>query len=232
MVPILRRTTTGSSTILLRRVTLNYRHGRENIAMSNVPPEEELLAQFDGIKKSDRESMNRLYDAMFPSLYRYAAGMVGHFDAEEVVNDAMFVVWTDAIKFKGESKVATWIRGIVKNLCLKRYQKASAKKRESVTFVDNLELESASDETNPEPSVATLDEIEQLVSGLSHEHLRAITLIAEGRSYEEIADIEGCPKNTAKSRVLNARRLVKKKSIEINSTSSAGSKHEDKQIYR
>ena len=33
-------------------------------------------------------------------------------EVEEVVDDVMFVVWTDAKKFRGRSAVSSWIFGI------------------------------------------------------------------------------------------------------------------------
>jgi len=190
--------------------------------MSNVPLERELEAQFEGIKQGDQISMKRFYLAMYSRLYAQAVSRVGVLDAEEVINDTMLVVWKDAKKFNGDSKIATWIFGIVKNQCLKKLQKASAKKRSSVTLVDSHELESVSAENSMEASLITLHEIEKVLSVLSVKQFRALRLIVEGRSYQEIAEIEGCPESTAKTRVCIARKLCKEKHEELNSKSSEG----------
>jgi len=191
--------------------------------MSNLPAEAKLLSLIEGIKAGNRSAMNDLYLGMYHSLYHYALRRVGVSDAEEVINDAMMVVWKDAIKFEGASKVSTWIFGIVKNLCLKRVQHHSAKKRESVSYVDSADLDDVSDDADVAVSAANLDEIEKLVCRLSDEHRSVITLIAEGMTYQEIAEIEGCPENTAKTRVFHARKILKKQLAEMHSLSNTGS---------
>ena len=76
---------------------------------------------------------------------------------------------------------------------------------------DSRELASQSDEINMEDRIIALDKMETLVAELSEEHRCAILLIAEGMTYEEISQIEGCPVNTAKTRVFNARRILRDK---------------------
>jgi len=191
--------------------------------MSSLPTETSLLSLVDEIKTGNRESMNELYLSMYRSVYHYALRRVGVADAEEVINDAMMVVWKDAFKFEGASKVSTWIFGIVKNLCLKRVQHDSAKKRESIMYVDASDLDDVRDNADVAISAANLDEIEKLVCRLSDEHRSVITLVAEGMSYKEIAEIEGCPENTARTRVFHARKILKRQLAEIHTLHNTGS---------
>lgn len=191
--------------------------------MSNLPPETSLLLLVEGIKAGNRAAMNELYLGLYQSLYHYAIRRVGLSDAEEIINDAMMVVWNDATKFKGASKVATWVFGIVRNLCLKRVQHDSAKKRDSISYVDAADLDNISDDADVALSAANLDEIEKLVCSLSDEHRSVITLVAEGMSYQEIAEIEGCPENTAKTRVFHARKILRKQLVQVHTLSKTGS---------
>lgn len=170
-----------------------------------------LLYVFNGVKSGDRASMDELYLAMYPRLYNYAVKMVGTLDAEDILNDTMLQVWLKADAFKGDSTVSTWIFGVLHNLCLKHYRAKAAKKRQSISYIDSDDLDvltiDQSDELN---TLASLDEMEKLITELSDEHRSAILLVAEGMSYREIAEILDCPENTAKTRVFHARKLLKK----------------------
>src|SRR5262249_3320120 len=41
-------------------------------------------------------------------------------DAEEVVQDVFFLVWTHALRFRAESKVTTWLHAISRNAAMSR----------------------------------------------------------------------------------------------------------------
>ena len=176
--------------------------------MANVPPEEDLEELLTGIRNNDKASMEMFFARMYPALYRYIARMVNPQDAEEVLNDVMFEIWKSADSFNGDSKISTWIFGIARNWCFKNYQSKSALKRSQVTAVEQSELEMHEDKLDQIASTDTIDEIEHFLDQLSDQHRSAILLVAEGRSYQEIATIEGCPENTARTRVFNARKQL------------------------
>jgi len=91
--------------------------------MAITASNDELLAMLDGIRSEDRKCMDRLFKAMYSSLYRFSVRMVGENEAEDLVNETMLEVWMHCSSFKGDSRVSTWIFGVLRMLCLKRYQK-------------------------------------------------------------------------------------------------------------
>ncbi len=190
--------------------TANYLNCNGSSEMSKVPPEAELEQIMQGIKSGDRASMEQFFRKMYPSLFAYTARMVGQEEAEEVVNDVMFEVWKSAPSFKGDSKISTWVFGITRNWCFKTYQSKSALKRSQVTAVEQSELEMHEDSLDEIANIGTFDEIEKLLDQLSDQHRSALLLVVEGYSDQEIAQIEDCPENTARTRVFNARKQLQK----------------------
>lgn len=162
--------------------------------------ERELLA---AVARRDRNAFAELYRAYQPRLYgylrRFAANPVV---VEEIVDDVMFVVWTDAKKFRGTSAVSSWIFGIA-------YRKALTALRREGRYEAPLrrDVETADPHGG---SRADIDLIHAGLAGLSADHRQVIELTYFcGYSYEEIAAIADCPVNTVKTRMFHARRRLK-----------------------
>ena len=114
----------------------------------------------------------------------------------------MFVVWTDAKKFRGKSAVSSWIFGIA-------YRKALTALRREGRYEAPLrrDVETADPHGSPR---ADLELIHAGLAGLSPDHRQVIELTYFcGYSYEEIAAIADCPVNTVKTRMFHARRRLK-----------------------
>ncbi len=162
--------------------------------------ERELLA---AVVRRDRNAFAELYRTYQPRLYgylrRFAANPVV---VEEIVDDVMFVVWTDARKFRGKSAVSSWIFGIA-------YRKALTALRREGRYEAPLrrDVETADPRSG---SQADIELIHAGLAGLSPDHRQVIELTYFcGFSYEEIAAIADCPVNTVKTRMFHARRRLK-----------------------
>ena len=118
------------------------------------------------------------------------------------MNDVMLVVWRSADKFRGDSKVSTWILGIGYRQCMKKLRKnrlPSAGRREP----DEVPFHSCE-------AVELDDVIAKALAELSPEHRMMIeSVLYLGMTYREVAEIAGCPVNTAKTRVHNARKRLR-----------------------
>lgn len=160
----------------------------------------ELLSR---VGRGDREAFAELYRRFHPRLFGYLLRVLGSpATVEEVLDDAMFVVWKDARKFRGKAAVSTWIFGIA-------YRKALTAIRKDRRYQSRLDR---SFDVN-----AIADEFTQsrewILAGLrqlSADHRQVLELTYYGGfSCEEIAEIAGCPVNTVKTRMFHARRRLK-----------------------
>ena len=75
--------------------------------------DDQLLA---GIAMRDQSAFQELYGRHAASVYRYALSILRapHL-AEDVLQETMLAVWKSADRFRGGSKVLTWIFGIARN---------------------------------------------------------------------------------------------------------------------
>lgn len=155
------------------------------------------------VARRDRQAFANLYRVYQPRLHgylrRFAANAVV---VEEIVDDVMFVVWTDAKKFRGKSAVSSWIFGIA-------YRKALTALRREGRYEAPLQRDVET--ADPQGvSRADLELIQAGLAGLSPDHRQVVELTYFcGYSYQEIAEIADCPVNTVKTRMFHARRRLK-----------------------
>ena len=167
--------------------------------------ERELIAQ---IARSDRAAMQKLYFAYHRRLYRFLSRTLPPDQADEVINDTMFVVWRHAGDFRGDSRLSTWLLGIAYRLALKRLKRDGG--RLSASF-DQLE---ATDPGLADDSGATQREqrewIDRALSTLpAAQRLTVELAYFMGHSCEEIAVMTTCPVNTVKTRLFHARERLR-----------------------
>ena len=161
------------------------------------------LALLNRVRRGDRQAFSKLYRQYHPRLYGYLLRLLANpVMAEEVLDDVMLVVWTDARKFRGRAAVSTWIFGIA-------YRKAMTAIRSDRRFQSRLDRNADPDSLASDPKQHT-EWIQAGLSLLSPDHRQVLELTYFGGfSYQEIADIAGCPVNTVKTRMYHARRRLR-----------------------
>jgi RNA polymerase sigma-70 factor (ECF subfamily) len=158
------------------------------------------------VATGDREAFRELYIAYHRRLARFLTRLTRRYDvAEEIINDALWVVWKRAGDFRGESRVSTWIMGIayrraLKTLTSRRQQPFAATPIESQPLVAADELGAA------ETSEWIMLGMEQLPT---EQRMVLEFAYGYGHSCEEIAKIMDCPVNTVKTRLFHARAKLR-----------------------
>lgn len=171
----------------------------------------EDLSLIARISKGDRSAFRTLYEKYYDRLLRFICRITGQIEeAQEGVNDAMLVVWQTSQRFRGDSKVSTWIMGIAyrKALQLAQKQRRWLHRFKAREIPDWNELPSLSSEhTN---QAETEDWLERGLQQLSPKQRAVVELTHYyGFSYEEIAAIVDCPVNTVKTRMFHAREKLR-----------------------
>ena len=163
----------------------------------------EHLALLVRVGHGDRGAFAELYRLYQPRLYGYLRRLLPNpATVEEVLDDVMFVVWKDARKFRGRSALSTWVFGIA-------YRKAMTAIRSEARYQAPLDRNADADNVADRPSPET-DWIRVALTRLSADHRQVVELTYfSGFSYQEIAEIAGCPVNTVKTRMFHARRRLK-----------------------
>lgn len=170
-------------------------------ALSNNEAE---LALIRRVSLRDRGALRELYLLYHRRLSRFLMRLTQRQDlAEEVINDTLLVVWNSAERFRGDSRVSTWIVGIAYRRALK-----SVRRRRSFELI---ELEASDNLVGVDGMQAceVQEWIEEALDELPIEQRLCLELAyVLGHSCEEIAVITSCPVNTVKTRLFHARRKL------------------------
>jgi len=167
------------------------------------------------IGDGDQQAYNTLFRRFYPRLCQFCSRLLRQHDLiEEVVSDTLFVVWRSAERFKGQSKVSTWIFGIAYRQSMKALDKQRRRGMQTAqdNFLENLPAEPATSD----PQLRSLDQrrwrqAREAINQLNPDAQAALYLVAAGHNYADIAKITGCPENTVKTRMFNARRQLRER---------------------
>jgi RNA polymerase sigma-70 factor (ECF subfamily) len=166
--------------------------------------ERDLLRRISG---GDRDAFRELYLRYHRRLARFLTRLLHRYaDAEEIINDTLWIVWQRAGEFRNASRVSTWIMGIA-------YRRALNMIRRATTHERAMTLEIVDSEGTVSDSAQALEERQLLEAGLAQLPLEQ-RLVLEFTYYldhscEEIAEIMECPVNTVKTRMFHARRKLR-----------------------
>jgi RNA polymerase sigma factor (sigma-70 family) len=168
----------------------------------------EEMALLERVRRKDLRAFERLYRIYQPRLARFLFNLVQrpHL-VEEVLNDTMMVVWDTAGRFRGNSKLSTWVFSIA-------YRKAIKAKLRWPDPIEDQPFDSrASNDPAPDEDLDQQrlhDALIGAMSELSSDHRAVVDLTYfHGLGYREIAEIMNCPVDTVKTRMFHARRRLR-----------------------
>lgn len=152
----------------------------------------------------------RAFEAMYRRYYRRLFGFLGRFlddrgQIEEALDDVMMVVFRDAGRFEGRSRVSTWIFGIA----FRSAQQARRSRMGEFTH-ESLEGHEKVESKAGFFRFELRQRIEKALLLLSPEQRLVVELTYfEDCSYQEIAQIADCPLGTVKTRMFHARKRLR-----------------------
>lgn len=180
--------------------------------------ERELMAR---IQRGDAAAVGELYDAYVPMLFPLTLRITrSRAEAEDVIHDAFLVVRERAAQYAPErGSVGAWLVTIVRNLSIDR---ARRHERRGTLIQREADSVTAAESRTPEALASDASERDKVRRALDAlpEPQRGTLLVAfyEGLSYPEIAEREGVPLGTIKSRAARAiaalREALAKEGVE------------------
>ncbi len=146
-------------------------------------------------------------------VYNLALRMMGSpEDAEDVAQEAFISAYRAYGRFRGDSRVTTWLYRITTNAALMRLRKEKRGRELTQTGLDDVEV--ASWEPTPERQALTSELGDKLMDGIAQlpPDLRAAVVLrdVEGLSNAEAADVVEVTVSSLKSRLHRARVLLRK----------------------
>src|SRR4051812_46862683 len=176
--------------------------------------DEELVARSKG---GDADSFNQLILRWERPIYALAYRVIGREeDARDVCQETFLRAFRALPGFKGEAKFSSWVYRIALNLCrdwMRRQRRAPT--MQMPEGVDPIEMAS---ERGPVESIETLVErrelsgvVEEAMALLPEEQRTAIILKEyHGMTFQEIADLQGCPLSTVKTRLYQGLSVLRR----------------------
>jgi RNA polymerase sigma-70 factor (ECF subfamily) len=127
-------------------------------------------------------------------------------DKEDLINDIMLELWKSFGRFKGYSKVSTWIYRVALNTSMNYKRK---REKDRLYFLDDLkQIDNVSwlieqpDSSHSEILYQCIDELNQLNKAI-------ILLYLDGNSHDEISDITGISKTNVGTRISRIKEQIK-----------------------
>ncbi|MBI5093314.1 MAG: sigma-70 family RNA polymerase sigma factor [Candidatus Hydrogenedentes bacterium] len=170
------------------------------------------------------ELVRRHKDRIYNVLYRFLGNRE---DALDVSQEVFVRAYRGVAGFRGGAQVYTWLYSIAANLARNRLRDSGRKGRNMSTSLEALEtaapgvaqLASADSADSPR-AVAEQHETDALLQRCldelpDHYRMTFVLRTVEDLSYEEIADVMGCPVGTVKSRLNQARALLRDRLREL-----------------
>jgi RNA polymerase sigma-70 factor (ECF subfamily) len=155
----------------------------------------------------DQAALERLYEALAPRLYGFLVGLTGRPALAEDLLQQTFLRAMESLGRRRPGNVRAWLFSIARNLTI---DAARASKRLAVAPIP--------DDPDPAPNPSRQAEIDEMTEQIRREvtrlpdNQREVILLryyAE-MSFKEIANLLGCPLNTALTRAHYAIKKLKK----------------------
>lgn len=176
--------------------------------------DEELVALSIG---GDVESFNQLVLRWERPIFALAYRVIGREEeARDVVQETFLRAFRGIGKFRGQAKFSSWVYRIALNLCrdwIRRERRAPI--LPTPEGVDVIELAA---EQGPVESIEDLvarNDISKVVADLMTrlpEEQRTAIILKEyhGMTFQEIADLQGCPLSTVKTRLYQGLTVLRR----------------------
>ena len=176
--------------------------------------DEELVARS---RTGDAESFNQLISRWERPIYALAYRVIGREeDARDVTQETFLRAFRGLAAFKGQAKFSSWLYRIALNLCRDWIRR---KKRSPIaTLPEDVELEDLASDAGPTETVEDLvsrrelsELVEAAMARLPEEQRTAIILKEyHGMTFQEIADLQGCPLSTVKTRLYQGLSVLRR----------------------
>jgi RNA polymerase sigma-70 factor (ECF subfamily) len=158
----------------------------------------------EGVSMPDRE-ISRFEDQLLeaaPFLRAFARTLCHEPEvAEDLAQDALLKAWQCREQFQPGTNLRAWLATILRN----RFYSLGRRRKWHADY-DSEVIERTLMAPDDPQSIVELEEVRRALAMLPDFQREALILVgAGGMSYEEVAQIAGCPLGTVKSRVRRAR---------------------------
>lgn len=157
-------------------------------------------------RNGDRLAAKELYEQYAKAMYHICLRMMNNVqDAEDMLQEAFYLVFKNIGNFRGESTIGAWIKSIVVNKCLNHL------KMKKLHFVEADEVETQEDDKLDEQQfILTVEKIKEAIKKLPDGYRIVFSLyMFDNYSHKEIAERLGISESTAKTQYMRAKQKIR-----------------------
>ncbi len=175
--------------------------------MSSDDADQQDLDWLHATARGERVAFECLFRRHQPRLLGFLWRSVHRIElAEEIANDALWVVWRQAGSFRGESRVRTWITGIGYRCMLRALRDGPPATELNESALSDFALDALPGSDADEARRVLRDWLAKGLKALPDDQRLTLELAyLMEETCEDIATIMGCPVGTVKARLFYAR---------------------------
>lgn len=179
-------------------------HSKSCVAASSVECDDCDANLVASIAQGDHAAFRKLNRRYFHRIKHFVRAVTYRSDIiDEVTNETLWVVWQCAPRFRGDSKVSTWIMGVARNLTFKALRAL----RHSASNPPDALAQSVDE---PTAQYELMDWVDDALARLPSQQRTVLEMFYRlDQSCEEIARALGCPINTVKTRMFHGRQKLR-----------------------
>lgn len=162
----------------------------------DVAPRDPLFTLLEEAREGNDAALAALVRETQPAVWRLCAALGAPEDPADLTQETFVRVLRAMHSFRGEAPVQAWILSIARRVCADSIRKRQRQRR----LVDRISRTLTNDEPMSDRS------LDDLVARLSPERREVFVLTQQmGLTYDEAAEVIGCPVGTVRSRLARAR---------------------------
>jgi RNA polymerase sigma-70 factor, ECF subfamily len=127
-------------------------------------------------------------------------------DKEDLTNDITLELWNSFERFRGNSKISTWIYRIALNTSMNYKRK---KEKDRLFFIEDLKQIENLNWLIEQPDSSHSEILYQCIDELSQLNKAIILLYLDGNSHDEISEITGISKTNVGTRISRIKEQIK-----------------------
>lgn len=174
--------------------------------------EEQQLIQ--GLLAGNEEAVRAIYARFARPVFTVGLRLLGSAEAaEELTQDVFLTAWRKAARFDpSRGRLSTWLMTIAHNLAIDRLRRDTGVTRPTLVLVEQVPERAGEDEVEP---LIERDEALRAIGSLSHAEQRLLArAYFGGLTAREIAEADGIPLGTVKTRLRTALIKVRRANLE------------------
>ena len=166
-----------------------------------VPGVDALTSLALAARTGDGAALDRLVEGAYDQVWRLCARMVDDQCADDLAQEAFIRAVRALPTFRAESSARTWLLAIARNTCMDELRTRSRRRRRDASLIS-----SSAGRAGVTPDAGQEVGVSDMLARLAPERREAFVLTQMlGLSYNEAAQVCGCPPGTIRSRVARAR---------------------------